>query len=194
MKIVQVALLATVWALAASKKSYEGYKVISVYVPNEQVADLLVPFEHKLDFWTPIRIGHDVHIMLPPNERDLMTVLMDNNLEFKASIDDLKEYIRNHEALVEATRAASDPKQGFDLDVYHTYDEIQAFLRDTASKNFKRIIYCLLFFSLSFIVDNFATCSLENIGKTWEGRDMNVLKICSGNCGDNPVMYMECSK
>ena len=46
----------------------------------------------------------------------------------------------------------------------------------------------------SNFVDNFDTCSIENIGQTWEGRDMNVLKICSGNCGDNPVMYVECSK
>lgn len=33
--------------------------------------------------------------------------------------------------------------------------------------------------------------SVENIGQSFEGRDMKVLKICKGGCGNKPIMYIE---
>ena len=142
MKLFKVALLAAILGLALSKKSYEGYKVITVQVPNVEVAEILKPFENKMDFWTPIIIGRGTDILIPPNENDLMTVIVSKNLEYSIMIENLQDSIIKGEAEREAARAAWDPKQGFDLNNYHDYDDIQAFLRDTASKkfnNFKKI-------------------------------------------------------
>ena len=45
---------------------------------------------------------------------------------------------------------------------------------------------------LEYLVNNHSDIlSLEDIGKSYEGRPMKVLKICKGGCGLKPAMWID---
>ena len=60
------------------------------------------------------------------------------------------------------------------FETYHTYDEIQIYLVDVDA--------------------NFKYVTLENLGLTYEGRNITAIKICyDGACGLKPALYIQCN-
>ena len=56
----------------------------------------------------------------------------------------------------------------------------------------------LLFLQISLWLDEVAASSefaeTEVIGKSYEGRDMKIIKICQGGCGHKPAVWLDGGK
>merc|ERR1711997_1301964 len=84
------------------------------------------------------------------------------------------ELIDNVQDLIDEERDSNPVrKQPFKMtwDDYYTHDEILQFMEDTAA--------------------TFDYAETEIIGKSYEGRDMKVLKICRGGCGNKPAVWLD---
>ncbi len=49
-------------------------------------------------------------------------------------------------------------------------------------------------YSIVFPAATHDTVSVESIGQSYLGEDMRVIKICSGECGSKPALYIEGGK
>ena len=44
---------------------------------------------------------------------------------------------------------------------------------------------------MKYLEDNYDFVSTEVIGQTFEGRDMRVAKVCKGECGSKPAVWLD---
>merc|ERR1719290_225960 len=155
-----------------SAKSYSNHKVLRVEVKDETDAKAISELENKYDFWTEIRIGHHVDIMASPdNLEDLRSLLKSLNIEFAIMIEDVQ-------SLVELEMKASDRAKtkiwtGHNMDwtSYHALEDIYGWF--------------------DYLETTYDFCEKENIGQTFEGQDMIVMKVCKGGCGNKPIMWID---
>ena len=108
-----------------------------------------------------------VNVLVSPEEFE--------SLEMK--FGDLQIVVDNVQSLLDFESEAikeTSMKQNSFFETYHTYEEIQTFITETNS--------------------NYDHVTIESIGKTYEGRDITLVKICDdGECGNDPALYIECN-
>ena len=44
---------------------------------------------------------------------------------------------------------------------------------------------------MDYLESTYDFVSTESIGKSYEGSDMRILKVCRGGCGDKPAMWVD---
>jgi len=173
MRFLALAFLATLAFAAAEQRNYRGYSVYRVEVENDAQAEFLHQLElsGKFDFWTDIKRVGPVDIMTSPVElKHLVRQLKDERLNFRVMIEDVQP-------LIDATAVASKEKSAqADHDMswteYHELKDIYSYW--------------------DFLEANYDYVTIENIGQSYEGTDMRVLKVCLDGCtGSKPAMWID---
>jgi len=151
--------------------NYHGYKVLRV-VPwtRDQVEFLAnLPQEH-LDFWTEPGQNRNVDIMTHPEHIDqLIEALDEEGLQFTEMVNNVQRLVEMEQEAVEKWRM--EQGTNFSIFNYNTFPQIVEHLNS--------------------IAEAVSEAETEVIGQSWEGRDLVVLKLCSGVCGDKPGIWID---
>jgi len=177
MKLLVVA--ATCLALAAavhdrviSVESFDGFKVFRAF-PEDQDLDFMRKFQSNgvYDFWSEVRKGKPVDIMVPPAVQTTFTrQLTERGVRHEVMIS-------NVQALIDLEKAQSKlGVKGTDHDMtwteYHPLEDMYSYL--------------------DHLEANFDFVTTQSVGKSHEGRDMRIAKICkSGECGNKPAIWID---
>lgn len=165
--ILILALLATS-AFAQVKRSYDGYKVLRTAHLTKTNANLLqnLQLEQDLDFWQDPLVGRSADIMVSPESlQSLEEFFNSHGIQFSVMIEDVEKLHQSNQ--VKHSRTSS----GFDWRDYHSHNDINTFIDELA-------------------VSNAGWVSTTSIGKSYEGRDMRVVKIEKAGPGA-PIAWIE---
>merc|ERR1711963_1323479 len=170
MKFLVLALLAV---SCQGEKSYDGYQVLRTSELSKEAADSLRELmitSNSLDFWKEPRTGRNVDINTPPELiESLKEMLANKGVEVSVMIDDVEKLIQETKPAGKAVKSEGK-RYAMDWDDYHDHDTLNEFIAALADANdFARII---------------------PIGKSLEGRDMNVLAIEKAGPGA-PNIWLE---
>nr|AEI58636.1 carboxypeptidase [Eupolyphaga sinensis] len=170
---MRLLLLAAVLGIAlAARVSYDGHKVLRVNPTDDQLA-LLMQFKNRPGFSfrnEPRRTGANLDVMVSPEQHAaFLSFLKEKNIGFHVLFDNIQTLI---EAEDRRQRPMSKVPRAISFDQYYRYDEINSYLEELAAK-----------------YPNLVT--LESIGKSYEGRDMVVIKISSGGSGTRPAILID---
>jgi len=163
----QLALLFAVLAVVTCYRSYHGYKVLRTEKLSMEKMELLKNFQiqSNLDFWREPWLGQPADIMVPASKMtQVQEWLSSNKIKFSVMVDNVQE-------LVELSQPKNSSARGmFDWTDYYPHEDLNTWIAGLADANdFARII---------------------NIGKSYEGRDMNVLAIEKAGAGA-PNVWLE---
>jgi len=155
-----------------SAKSYSKHKVLRVEVKDETDAKAISELENKYDFWTQIRIGHHVDIMASPdNLEDLHSFLKSLNIDFAVMIEDVQPLVELEKKASVKAKTKLWAGHNMDWTSYHALEDIYGWF--------------------DYLETTYDFCEKENIGQTFEGQDMIVMKVCKGGCGNKPAMWID---
>merc|ERR1712002_339533 len=151
----------------------DGYQVLRTSELSKEAADSLRELmitSNSLDFWKEPRTGRNVDINTPPELiESLKEMLANKGVEVSVMIDDVEKLIQETKPSGKAVK--SDGKRyAMDWDDYHDHDVLNEFIAALSDAN------------------DFA--NIINIGKSYEGRDMNVLAITKAGPG-KPNVWLE---
>jgi len=154
---------------------YTGYQVLRINVKNEDDASKLVEIQKipKFDFWTEIIVGKNVDIMGSAMNADrLKTWLDSNNLDWSVMISDVQS-LMELEKIPSSSSPSNREKTGHNMDwtQYHPIEEMYGWF--------------------DYLETTYDFCETENIGETFEGQQMIVMKVCKGGCGNKPAMWID---
>eukprot|EP00095_Tigriopus_kingsejongensis_P005647 maker-scaffold695_size110128-snap-gene-0.19 protein:Tk05647 transcript:maker-scaffold695_size110128-snap-gene-0.19-mRNA-1 annotation:"unnamed protein product" len=170
--LVILALAASAWAEEKPTR-YDGYQVLRVQVQDLDQLRVVQQIEKTelYDFWSNARIGL-VDIMVSAQRTPYLSQELDHHkLEFHVMVQDVQELIDTEKMHLEQIR--SNGKQGHNMDwvSYHSLAEIYEYL--------------------DYLEESFEDVSTEIIGQSYEGRDMRLISICRGGCGNKPAMWVD---
>ena len=154
---------------------YDNYKVFRVNIPNDMSADFILNLPSYVDIWAEPRVGHHSDIMVAPQH---LQAIEDNlkraNMDYSIMIQNVQTLIdiqntKISKELIPKARAGHP----MTWDEYHSLADIEAYMY--------------------YLVETFPDIvSIEEIGTTYEGREMRVLKICKGGvCGQKPGIWVD---
>ncbi|XP_076358373.1 carboxypeptidase B-like [Tachypleus tridentatus] len=169
-------LVVTVALPPDGRVDYTGYKVIRV-VPEEKdqtTVILNLRQEYQVDLWNePYYLGVPVLIRVAPGvAQNVESKLMDANLPFTVVYEDLQSVVQMEYAQNKPQYSSEMPASSFSFGIYHTLEEIYAYIQNIASAN-----------------SNIATTM--NIGNTYENRPILGIKISGGSSSNKPVIFLE---
>jgi len=169
--------LATVLALVIqshTKKSYEGYQVLRTSPLTQETSAMLREVQlssNRLDFWSDPLTGRPADINTPPELVDGLKEMLDSKgVTYTIMIEDLEKLIEDTRPGQNVTAKSGGKRYAMDWNDYHDHDTLNEFIAALADANdFAKII---------------------PIGKSYEGRDMNVLAIEKAGPGA-PNVFLE---
>jgi len=167
-----VAMAAAVHDMAINVDSFEGFKVFRAF-PEEQDLDFMRQFESQafFDFWTEVRKGHPVDIMVPPKAQSVFTEqLATRGVRVEVMVPDVQ-------ALIDLEKAHNNLGAKLSADHDMTWTEYHS-LED-------------MYTYLDYLEANFDFVSTQSLGKSYEGRDMRIAKLCKGECGNKPAIWID---
>jgi len=151
---------------------YSGFKIFEVIPKTTQHVEELRNFSLNskfFEFWTGLSIGHTLPIMTPPDKvEELLTFLNTIGLEANLTMNNIQDAI-DHAS--EPSRRKRNSDENSFWHEYQSLDEIYSYL-DTLEENYDFV-------------------STENIGKTYENRDMKIAKVCKGGCGFKKAVWID---
>merc|ERR1711963_807308 len=161
-------ILASVALASAQVKRYDGYKVLRTPHLTKTNANLLQNLQieiQDLDFWRDPRVGQSADISVSPQSLPMLEEFLNSHgIQFSVMIEDL-------EKLHQQNRNRAIPSSGYDWKDYHSHADINNFIDDLAASNAGWV-------------------STQSIGKTYEDRDMRVIKIEKAGPGA-PIAWIE---
>jgi len=149
---------------AASRVSYEGYKVLKTQPLNEAHSEILRNLQNEdvFDFWQDPNVGRSADVLASPELLPMLEqFLHEHKIQFSVMIDNLEELRRSNE---KESMKRNKMNLGYDWNDYYRHDEINNYIDELASTN------------SDFI-------NTVSIGKTNEGRDMRVIQITKAGSG-----------
>jgi len=169
--VVLLVLVAAAWA---EQFSYEGYKVYRAHPANEhqvQVLESLSKNNH-FDFWSsPRSVGKPVDIMVDPHAYLSLASFLDrNSIQFEILIDNVERNVQQER--MRQSRAPRLGKGRISFAKYNRHGEINDYI-DQLSQDHSDIV------------------AVETIGKSYEGRDLKVIKISSNPSAKKPVIFID---
>jgi len=152
-------------------ETYHGYTVLrTVPRTKEQVEYLVNLPEDHLDYWTEPGLNRNVDIMTTPDYLpNLVEDLEAAGLSFTQMGEDVQRMIEFERRSVEDLRMKQDTN--FSIYNYNEYPQIVEHLYN--------------------IAETVEEAEVEVIGQSWEGRDLVILKLCSGGCGNKPGIWLD---
>ena len=155
-----------------SKVTFDDYKVLRVQIPDENSAKYISDPDHEslFDVWAEPRIGHHSDIMVAPEKMETVSSgLNAMGLEFSTMIQDVQKLIDLESNPTPKTKA-DHPMTWTE---YHSQDDMEAYM-DYLAETYPDLV------------------SIVDIGTSYEGRPMRVLRICKGGtCGERPAMWID---
>lgn len=156
-------------------ESFKGFQVLRVSPSNTDEFSYISGLQNKpyYDFWTEAREGHDVDIMTPPMFVDLLQEdLVNRGIKFEVMINDLDALIQMEKGPAAVTsEQQTTVGHSMTWDKYHPLEDMYSYL--------------------DYLEQTYDFVSTESIGKTFEGRDMRLAKICKGGCGNKKAVWID---
>lgn len=124
------------------------------------------------DFWTEIRLG-SVDVRVESQDKlereDTFTKL---GIQFSVMIEDLGNLLKESKTWVtKGNKNSAGAKHSMDWTSYHPVEDMHDFM--------------------DYLAETYEYVSVSSIGKSYEGRDMRVLSVCKGGCGNKPAMWID---
>jgi murein tripeptide amidase MpaA len=161
---------------AASAVSYSGYQVYQVSIENGKQAQFMDALGNtiEMDIWSGhVVAGSKIEVMVAPEVADKFTAAMRSmGIVFSVTVNDVQTMvdafpIRQRDSGGDAGQA----DHGMTWDEYHSLETMYEYL--------------------DFLEASNVDVTTETIGQSYEGHDMRVVKICRGECGKKPAMYIQ---
>jgi len=165
--LILVSLVSTIMA----NVSYHGYQVHRVLVRDQLDVDQLevLQSEGLFDFWTKIRVGSHVDVMSAPHlVETLLGWLEASGLKSDIMIQDVERLV---EMQLGGVRDNSSSGHSMDWTSYHALEDIYGWF--------------------DYLEATYDFCQTESIGQSYEGQEMRVMKVCKGECGNKPAMWID---
>jgi len=161
-------------AVAATRKSYNGYKVLRTEKLNATQFELLSKVQETtnfVDFWSDPAPGRRADMMVSQHlMADVDKFLGENGVQYHTMVDDVQGLIDEVELPRLAKTGLAKGDYQLDWDDYYELDVLNEFLEVLGEKNdFAEVI---------------------SIGQSFEGRDMKVLAITKAGPGA-PNVWLE---
>ena len=160
-------------ALGNEVKSYNGFQVFRTYPVTDENVNQLKNLEERNEysFWTGVVKGQGVDIMASPdNVPALKTDLAIRDISFEIMIFNVEKLME-----LERIPAVNEERYSADHDMtwndYHSVEDMYSFLE--------------------YLEATYDFVSTEVIGQTYEGRNMTVAKVCKGECGGKPAVWID---
>jgi len=170
--------------VAANAKTYEGYQVLRTGTLDQAAAAELRELEVndlRFDFWKEARGGLSAEIMAAPEHLQSLKDLLDAaGVGYEQKVEDVQRLIEGNRKLkgrrinvANWTTGAVDPEPRYELDWddYYPHAVINEFIEELAASN--------------------DWAEIVNIGQSYEGRDMKVLRTTKAGPGA-PTVWFEC--
>ncbi|XP_059613884.1 carboxypeptidase B-like [Phlebotomus argentipes] len=178
-----ILFFAAVFAFAAAEyQSYDGYQVVTIKVDDLKKLDLLFQWQEQgIDFWDDINsVGRPMRVMIPPALlEEFPAFLRDNEISYELTIPNVETVLAEERRVNRKSRARAmmrkslSPRAKADFSYYWQHDEINQYLRNLAAE-----------------YPNLVT--LETAGKSYEGRDILVVRISTTNFdGTKPKIFID---
>ncbi|XP_064645163.1 carboxypeptidase B-like [Lineus longissimus] len=161
------------------KRTYGGYQVFRLKPGNQKGLDLLVDwFKNErdgIDFWRPPKSLEDsVDIQVEPDFLDTVKKeLASANIKVKLLFGDLGKTIEKERQ--ENSKQWKSGLSTFKYQAYHRLTEIQTWLDDIAATCPSNL-----------------NCDVTSIGKTYEQREMKMIRIGEVGLSNKPAIWIDC--
>ncbi|XP_076350462.1 carboxypeptidase B-like isoform X2 [Tachypleus tridentatus] len=158
------------------KKHFSGYKVLRLFPSNSQqleaLHDLVENNDLELDFWMHTStVNQSVDVMIPPKyNQEMEQFIADNYIPRTVFLDDVEKAIQDEGGSLVYDDLSREPKDFFAK--YQRLKEIYDYMESLVSEH-----------------PNIA--SNISIGKSYEGRDLMVIKISGGTLKDKPIVWID---
>ncbi|XP_058058076.1 zinc carboxypeptidase-like [Anopheles bellator] len=159
-----LALALTCLVAAVRGLSYENYAAYRIAIETSEQLALLQSLESARNGFTfldyPGQVNQSVEVVIAPSDAKLLVdLLRTHKLQATLLTDNLQK-------IIDQERPARRKDEGFGWDDYHTLEEIYAWID-------------------VMVAQHPSVLSVESIGRTYENRDMKVIKLSygSGNQG-----------
>ncbi|XP_057372789.1 carboxypeptidase A1-like [Daphnia carinata] len=175
---IHVQIFCALFSLAiATKVDYSGHMVIRVVPQTEEQVKFLSALESSssIDFWTRSVTANrftDIHVS-PESYKDVARALLENGMNHKIHIANIGELEKEEQQSIALRRALFSNNKAIDVENYHTYEEIMAYLADLASTN--------------------PLVSTLVAGTSVEGREIIQMTISSDPSANKPIAWFDCN-
>ncbi|XP_053318052.1 carboxypeptidase A1-like [Spea bombifrons] len=165
-------------AAASSMEDFSGQQVLRVLPADEDQVNLVRELENlehlQLDFWRgPTTAFYPIDIRVPfPSLQAVKVYLESNNIQYNIMIQDLQGLLEEERREMKIGRSMENARStdSFNYATYHTLDQINGFI-DT------------------LVAENPGLVSKVVIGRSYEGRSLNVLKFSTGS--NRPAFWID---
>ncbi|XP_040269364.1 carboxypeptidase A1-like [Bufo bufo] len=172
-----LALLALV-AAVSSMENYSGQQVLRILPTSEEQVNLVRDLENieelTIDFWQgPSRPNRFIDIRVQFSSlQDVKIYLEFHNIQYSIMIQDLQTLLDEERKDMKIGRAMENARSTdtFNYATYHTFDEINNFINN-------------------LVAENPGLVSKIEIGRSYEGRPLNVLKFSTG--ANRPAFWID---
>merc|ERR1712168_1257847 len=156
-------------------ESFDGFQVYRTQPLNKEEADYLQDLrQHRdhYDFWTEVRTGHGVDIMVPPGmQAQLEEDLKMMNLKHEVIIPDVQRLIELEKVPAVNKDTKQNTKHAMSWTEYHSLEDMYTYL--------------------DYLEETYDFVTTEEIGQSYEGRAMRVAKVCKGGCGNKSAVWID---
>ena len=155
-------------------RSFIGHKVIRAQIVTKAQVDLCVKMlgKKEYDLWSEIVIGRDLDIHVAPAEETSLTNLLDSiGVQHRVMIADLQTQVTNTRMGTDGVNSPGLWSHSMDWTQYHPIEDMHSYM--------------------SFLQDTYDFVCMESIGKSYEGSEMVIAKVCKGGCGNKPAMWID---
>ncbi|XP_048760855.1 carboxypeptidase B-like [Ostrea edulis] len=163
---------------------FDNHKVLQITPhSSEELEQVLAIHDlYDLDMWRHPRMGnHSLDVYVEPEKlKSVLTALKNLGSHVKIWIDDLQKLIDQEKSSMKRSirfpYTSQGRSQGFNHFTYHRYSTINQYLRDieTATASMPSV-----------------NASVFTMGYTYEGREVNVLKVTRGDGESRPSIFID---
>ncbi|XP_037693362.1 carboxypeptidase A1 [Choloepus didactylus] len=170
-------ILSVLLVVVFGKEDFVGHQVLRISAADEaqvQKVKELEELEHlQLDFWRgPARPGSPIDIRVPfPSVQAVKIFLEAHDISYTIMIEDVQSLLDREQEQMFAFQARARSTDTFNYATYHTLDEIYDFLD-------------------LLVAENPQFVSKIEIGNTYEGRPIYVLKFSTGG-SSRPAIWID---
>ncbi|XP_074127243.1 carboxypeptidase A1-like [Sminthopsis crassicaudata] len=170
-------ILSAVLLAVFAKEDFSGHQVLRISPADEaqvkKVKDLEDLDHLQLDFWRdPSFPSSPIDVRVPfPSVQSVKAFLELNDIKYSIMIDDLQPLLQSEQQQMLAIQSKARSTDTFSYDTYHTLEEIYDFMD-------------------MLVAENPNLVSKIEIGKSYEGRPLNVLKFSTGG-NNRPAIWID---
>jgi len=155
------------------RDNYHDFQVFRAFPQHDCDFEFLQQLNSQglYDFWTELRRGHPVDIMVPPAVQSSFTrQLTLKGIQHEIMISNVQELI-NIEKVQSRLGHNASADHAMSWTEYHPLEDMYSYL--------------------DYLEATYDFVSTQSVGKSYEGRDMRLAKICRGSCGEKPAVWID---